>query len=136
MLTKKSCFLPRAAPSKLVCCGAEGAYRKLLESVSQKWMSQKGSKGEPFGSAGGPISEERNVRPQPLAPPTPNSAPSFCDILLNVFQLLFVVPDILPHFWLTDSKIFLKTPVAPIFFLADFFMIQFMIQDFLAMSRH
>ena len=32
-------FLARAPPSNLVYIGAEGAFRKLLGSVGQKWIS-------------------------------------------------------------------------------------------------
>ena len=50
-------FSARAPPSKLVFIGAEGAFRKILGSVCQKWISQNSSKGGPFGSAGGRIPE-------------------------------------------------------------------------------
>ena len=38
-LTKKSRFSERAPPSKLVYFGAQGAFRKILGSVGQKWIS-------------------------------------------------------------------------------------------------
>ena len=46
-------FFRARSPSKLVYIGAEGAFRKILGSVGQKWISEKISKGGPFGSAGG-----------------------------------------------------------------------------------
>ena len=53
MLKKKRFFL---------YIGAKGAFRKILGSVGQKWVSEKVSKGDgrgsnPFGSAGGRIPE-------------------------------------------------------------------------------
>ena len=42
-------FFDARSPSKLVY---SGAFRKILGSVSQKWISQKVAKGGPFGSAG------------------------------------------------------------------------------------
>ena len=57
MLTKKSRFFGARSPSKLVYIEAEGAFRKILGSVGQKWISEKVSKGGPFGSAGGRIPE-------------------------------------------------------------------------------
>ena len=69
MLTKKSRFFG-ARSSKLVYIGAEGAFRKILGSVGQKWISEKVSKGGPFGSAGGCIPEGGGKRPPP-----PKSAP-------------------------------------------------------------
>ena len=57
MLTKKSRFFGARSPSKLVYIGAKGAFRKILGSVGQKWISEKVSKGGPFGSAGGRIPE-------------------------------------------------------------------------------
>ena len=46
--------------------GAKGALRKILRSVSQKWISQNSTKGGLFGSAGGQIPEEGH--PPPLPP--------------------------------------------------------------------
>ena len=45
-------FFGARTPSKLVYIGA---FRKILGSVGQKWISEKVSKGGPFGSAGGRI---------------------------------------------------------------------------------
>ena len=36
---KKSRFFGARSPSKLVCFGAKGAFRKILVSVGQKWIS-------------------------------------------------------------------------------------------------
>ena len=52
MLTKKQRFFGARSPSKLVYIGAKGAFRKILGSVGQKGISEKVSKGGPFGSAG------------------------------------------------------------------------------------
>ena len=38
-------FFGAGSPSKLVYIGAEGAFRKILGSVGQKWISEKVSKG-------------------------------------------------------------------------------------------
>ena len=50
-------FFGARSPSKLAYIGAEGAFRKFLGSVGQKRISEKVSKGGPFGSAGGRIPE-------------------------------------------------------------------------------
>ena len=55
-------FFGARSPSKLVYIGAEGAFRKILGSVGQKWISEKVSKGGLFGSAGDRIPERG--RPQ------------------------------------------------------------------------
>ena len=55
IVTKKLRFFGARSPSKLVYIGAEGAFRKILGSVRQKWISEKVSKGGPFGLAGGRI---------------------------------------------------------------------------------
>ena len=65
-------FFGARSPSKIAFIGAEGAFRKVLGSVGQKWISEKVSKGGPFGSAGGQIPE--GGRPPP-PPPPPKSAP-------------------------------------------------------------
>ena len=52
MLTKKSRFFGARSPSKLVYIGAKGAFRKILGSVGQKWISEKVSKGDPLGRQG------------------------------------------------------------------------------------
>ena len=54
---KNRVFFGARSPSKLVYIGAKGAFRKILGSVGQKWISDKVSKGGPFGSAGGRIPE-------------------------------------------------------------------------------
>ena len=48
-------FFGASSPSKLVYIGAKGAFRKILGSVGQKWISEKVSKGGHFRSAGGRI---------------------------------------------------------------------------------
>ena len=53
MLTKKLFFFGARFTSKLVYIGAQGAFRKILGSVGQKWVFEKLSKGGPFGSSGG-----------------------------------------------------------------------------------
>ena len=64
-------FFGARSPSKIAYIGAKGAFRKILGSVGQKWISEKVSKGGPFGSAGGQIPEGEGVRPPP-----PKSAPA------------------------------------------------------------
>ena len=39
-------------PLKLVYIGGDGAFRKILGSVRQKWKSQNSSKGDPLGRQG------------------------------------------------------------------------------------
>ena len=69
---KKAVFGARS-PSKLVYIGAKGAFRKILGSVGQKWISEKVSKGGPFGSAGGRIPKGGGgVRPPPKSAPDYN----------------------------------------------------------------
>ena len=63
---------PARSPSKLVYIGAKGAFRKILRSVGQKWISEKVSKGGPFRSAGGRIPEDGSSAPRP----PPKSAPA------------------------------------------------------------
>ena len=54
------------------------AFRKILGSVSQKWTSEKVSKGGPFGSTGGRIPEDKTSAPKALPPPPPPKfAPDF-----------------------------------------------------------
>ena len=80
ILTKKSRFFFGArSPSKLVYIGAKGAFKKILGSVGQKWISEKVSKGGPFGSAGGRISEGggRPPPPPPLNPPLLSPSKTF-----------------------------------------------------------
>ena len=69
MLTKKLRFFGARSPSKLVYIGAKDAFRKILGSVGQKWISEKVSKGGPFGSAGGRIPEGGGRPPPTLNPP-------------------------------------------------------------------
>ena len=57
-------FFGARSPSKLVYIGAKGAFRKILGSVRQKWISEKVSKGGP------PKNYQSIVRPPP-----PKSAP-------------------------------------------------------------
>ena len=68
---KKSRFFGARSPSKLVYIGAKGAFRKILGSVGQKWLSEKVSKGGPFGSTGGRIPKGRRASafPRPWAYP-------------------------------------------------------------------
>ena len=56
-------FFGARSPSKIAYIGAKGAFRKILGSVGQKWISEKVSKGGPFGSAGGQIPEGGGGRP-------------------------------------------------------------------------
>ena len=42
----------RELPSKLVNIEAKGALRNILRSVSQKWISQINTKGDPLGRHG------------------------------------------------------------------------------------
>ena len=56
-LTKKIAFFGTLPPSKLAYIGAQGAFRKILGSVSQKWISQISTEGGFFGSAWGQIPE-------------------------------------------------------------------------------
>ena len=70
MLTKKSRFFGARSPSKLV-----GAFRKILGSVGQKWISEKVSKGDPLGRKGVESLREKDVRPPPPPPDPPKSAP-------------------------------------------------------------
>ena len=65
MLTKNRVFFYARSPSKLVHIGAKGAFRKILGSVGQKWISEKVPKGGPFGLTGGRIPEREGVRPPP-----------------------------------------------------------------------
>ena len=69
-------FFGARSPSKLVYIGAKSAFRKILGSVGQKWISEKVSKGGPFGSAGSRIPERRGVRHPAPPPPPPKSAPA------------------------------------------------------------
>ena len=71
---KKMRFFGARSPSKIAYIGAEGAFRKILGSVGQKWISEKVSKGGPFGSAGGQIPEGGRPPPPPRTPP--KSAPA------------------------------------------------------------
>ena len=69
-------FLARAPPSKLVYIGA---FRKILGSVGQKWISQKLSKGrrDPLGRQGVESLKRRSVQyTPPPPPPPPKSAPA------------------------------------------------------------
>ena len=69
-------FFGARSPSKIAFIGAEGAegaFRKILGSVSQKWIFEKASKGGPFGSAGGQIPEGAGASAPPRPPP--KSAP-------------------------------------------------------------
>ena len=59
---KISVFSARAPPSKVVYIGAKGAFRKILGSVGQKWIYLKVAKGGLFGSAGGRIPKEKELR--------------------------------------------------------------------------
>ena len=63
MLTKKSHFFGARSPSKLVYIRAEGVFSKFLGSVSQKWISQNSTKGDPLGRQG--VESLRRGRPLP-----------------------------------------------------------------------
>ena len=81
---QKNCvFFGARSPSKLVYIGAEGAFRKILGSVRQKWISEKVSKGGPFGSAGGRIPEGGGGGVRPPAPPPPLNPPLSSSVLLD-----------------------------------------------------
>ena len=60
---QKIAFLRRAPPQKLVYFGAEDAFRKMLGSASQKWISQKSTKGGTFGSAWDRIPKAKVIPP-------------------------------------------------------------------------
>ena len=66
-------FFGARSPSKLVYIGAQGAFRKIVGSVGQKWISEKVSVGGPFGSSRGRIPEGGGgggwASPPPLNPP-------------------------------------------------------------------
>ena len=79
-MTKKLRFFGARSPSKLVYIGAKGAFRKILGSVRQKWISEKVSKGGPFGSAGGRIPDGGGgggASAFPLNPPLPQMVLDF-----------------------------------------------------------
>ena len=93
MLTKKLRFFGARSTSRLVYIGAQGALRKILGSVGRKWISEKLSKGGPFGSAGGRIPEGGgggggSVRTPPPPPLPPKSAPPPLNPPLVVFYLV------------------------------------------------
>ena len=71
-LTKKLRFFGARSPSELVWIGAKGVFRKILRSVSQKWISENSTKGGPFRLTGGGIPEGKK------RPPPPKSARTFC----------------------------------------------------------
>ena len=58
-------FFGARSPSKLVYIGAKGAFRKILGSVGQKWISKKVSKGVESLRGGG----------RPISPPLPLNQP-------------------------------------------------------------
>ena len=59
---QKNCvFFGARSPSDLVYIGAKGAFRKILGSVGQKWISEKVSKGDPLGRHG--VESLRRGRP-------------------------------------------------------------------------
>ena len=49
---QKIAFFVARFTSKLVYIGAKDAFRKILGSVSQKWISQNSTKGDPLGRHG------------------------------------------------------------------------------------
>ena len=69
---KKSRFFGARSPSKLVYIGAAGAFRKVLGSVGQKWISEKVSRGDPLVRQG--VESLRKGGPSAPTPP-PKSAP-------------------------------------------------------------
>ena len=79
-------FFGARSPSKIAFIGAKGAFRKILGSVGQKWISEKVSKGGPFGSAGGQIPEGGGGGGGAFAPSPPKSAPDLFDNIF-VFKL-------------------------------------------------
>ena len=84
---KNRVFFGARSPSKLIYIGAQGAFRKYLGTVGQKWICEKLSKGGPFGSAGGRIPEQRASAPTPPPPPPPLNPP-----------LLFCILDFIDFF--------------------------------------
>ena len=45
-------FFGARSPSKIAYIGAKGAFRKILGSVGQKWISEKYQRGDPLGRQG------------------------------------------------------------------------------------
>ena len=74
-------FFGARSPSKLVYIGANGAFRKILGSVGQKWISEKVSKGDPLGRQG-VESLKGGVRPPPSFPLNPPLITYFFQSLL------------------------------------------------------
>ena len=68
-MTKNRVFFWRALPLKVVYIGAQGAFRKNLGWVGQKWISEKVSKGEPLGRQGVESLRGGASAPPPLNPP-------------------------------------------------------------------
>ena len=66
----KNIFLARATPSKLVYSGADGAFRKLLGSVTKIGYLKIVQRGDPLGRQGGRI-PKKGVRAAPPPPPLP-----------------------------------------------------------------
>ena len=67
-LDKKIAFFFGArSPSKLVYIGAEGALRKILGSVGQKWISKLYQRGDPLGRQG--VESLRGGGGRPPPPP-------------------------------------------------------------------
>ena len=90
--TKKSRFFGIRSPLKIsIEWRAEGAFRKILRSVSQKWISQNSTKGGPFGSAGGRLPEGGGERASASPPPPPKSATENGRFFFNV--LWFDISD-------------------------------------------
>ena len=56
---KKLRFFGARSPSKLVYIGAKGAFRKILGSVGQKWISEKVTKGDPLGRQRGDLTKPK-----------------------------------------------------------------------------
>ena len=78
------------SPSKLVYIGAQSAFRKILGSLGQKWISEKSIQGS-FGSAGGRIPEGRGAS-APRLPPKSAPANETC----SEFQLYHIVSPFKP----------------------------------------
>ena len=91
-MTKKNAFFWLALPlknRKIAYIGAKGAFRKILGSVGQKWISEKVSKGGPFGSAGGQIPEGGGGGGGGASetPAPPKSAPDLTPFVIDYNQI-------------------------------------------------
>ena len=94
-------FLVCAPALKLVYSGAKGAFRNFSGWVSQKWISQNSTKGDPLGRHGvESLWGKASAPPPPISdPPSPKSAPDqncksfFPYIDVNRLHLSFMLTD-------------------------------------------